>query len=174
MVTAEKRAGGRRGGGDGDRGRGWLADPDVDRALFGRLEQVGVNWVRSAILRDRVGADGTAIVPADLRAELADYLSTAVLPRSPHDLANTDTGDPEFELLRVLAGAQDPGLAIPAARVMGRPLEAAVRQHLDSRPGRWRIMVRRLMAAGELDYAQLADLVAAVGREAGEDGEGEP
>jgi hypothetical protein len=98
-----------------------LADPEVDRALFGRLEQAGLNWVRSAILRDRVGADGEAIVPPNLRAELADFLSTAVLPRSPADLADTDTGDPEFELLRVLAGARDQGLAIPAARVLGLP-----------------------------------------------------
>ena len=98
-----------------------FADPDLDRALFGRLEQVGVAWVRSAILRDRVGADGEAIVPPDLRAKLADFLGTAVLPLSPSHLADTDTGDPEFELLRVLAGARDLGLSLPAARVLGLP-----------------------------------------------------
>ncbi|MFD0632400.1 hypothetical protein ACFQ9X_13060 [Catenulispora yoronensis] len=98
-----------------------LADPEVDRALFGRLDQAGVNWVRAAILRDRTGSDGAAIVPPDLRARLVDFLGTAVLPRSPEDLANTDTGDPDFELLRVLAGARDPGLAIPAARILGLP-----------------------------------------------------
>ncbi|MBS2552753.1 hypothetical protein KGQ19_38450 [Catenulispora sp. NL8] len=98
-----------------------FADPDLDRALFGRLEQVGVAWVRSAILRDRVGADGEAVVPPDLRAKLVDFLGTAVLPLSPSHLADTDTGDPEFELLRVLAGARDLGLSLPAARVLGLP-----------------------------------------------------
>jgi hypothetical protein len=97
------------------------AEPDLDRALFGRLEQVGVAWVRSAILRDRVGPDGEAIVPAGLRAELVDFLGTASLPLSPEHLADTNTGDPEFELLRVLAGARDFGLSLPASRVLGLP-----------------------------------------------------
>ncbi|NUR28105.1 MAG: hypothetical protein HOV83_20070 [Catenulispora sp.] len=96
-----------------------LADPEVDRALFGRLDRAGVNWVRAAILRDRTGPDGRAIVPAELRAQLVDFLSSAVLPRSPAHLADTDTGDPDFELLRVLAGARDQTLAIPAARTLG-------------------------------------------------------
>ena len=48
------------------------------------------------------------------------------------------------------------------------PLETAVRQHLDNDPHRWRIMVRRLMEAGPLEYAQLVDLVQAVGDGAGE------
>jgi hypothetical protein len=109
-----------------------LADPDIDRALFGRLEQVGIAWVRSAILRDRVGPDGEPIVPPDLRAKLAGFLSTAVLPISPEHLADTDTGDPEFELLRVLAGARDLGLALTAARVLGLPGPIPAR-----RPG-WR------------------------------------
>jgi len=98
-----------------------LADPDIDRALFGRLEQVGIAWVRSAILRDRVGPDGEPIVPSDLRAKLAAFLATAVLPISPDHLADTDTGDPEFELLRVLAAAHDPALSLTAARVLGLP-----------------------------------------------------
>ncbi|GAA1961991.1 hypothetical protein [Catenulispora subtropica] len=96
-----------------------LADPEVDRALFGRLDQVGVAWVRAAILRDRTGPDGEAIIPPDLRAKLVAFLDTAVLPRSPADLADTDTGDPDFELLRVLAGARDQALALPAARILG-------------------------------------------------------
>ena len=50
----------------------------------------------------------------------------------------------------------------------------AVRQHLDNDPHRWRIMVRRLMEAGPLEYAQLVDLVEAVGDGAGEAAEGEP
>jgi hypothetical protein len=284
------------------------ADPDIDRALFGRLEQGGIAWVRSAILRDRVGPDGEPIVPPDLRAKLAAFLGTAVLPLSPSHLADTDTGNPEFELLRVLAGARDPSLSLPASRVLGLPgpipagqpgwrdqvwvqrwdkagvyqlaaaapnverlhfllkelgkhlgpdtsailygrlaeqagpepvwdvavlaagalenvdqfvrssmstgeirplviaaglagqrrlpgvtvpdpdrlaaphpedparwpLEIAVRQHLDNDPHRWRIMVRRLMEAGPLEYAQLVDLVQAVGDGAGEAAEGEP
>jgi len=96
-------------------------DPDIDRALFGRLEQGGIAWVRSAILRDRVGPDGEPIVPPDLRAKLAAFLGTAVLPLSPSHLADTDTGNPEFELLRVLAGARDPSLSLPASRVLGLP-----------------------------------------------------
>lgn len=98
-----------------------LAEPDIDRALFGRLEQVGIAWVRSAILRDRVGSDGEPIVPPDLRAELADFLGSASLPLAPSHLADTDTGNPEFELLRVLAGARDFGLSLPASRVLGLP-----------------------------------------------------
>lgn len=54
------------------------------------------------------------------------------------------------------------------------PLENAVRQHLDNSPDRWRIMVRRLMEAGPLEYAQPVDLVQAVGGGAGEAAEGEP
>ena len=97
------------------------AEPAIDRALFGRLEQSGIAWVRLAILRDRVGPDGQPIVPPDLRAKLAGFLGTAVLPLSPEHLADTDTGDAEFELLRVLAGAADLSLALPAARVLGLP-----------------------------------------------------
>lgn len=97
------------------------AEPDIDRALFGRLEQVGIAWVRSAILRDRVGPDGEPIVPPGLRAELAGFVGTASLPLAPSHLADTDTGDPEFELLRVLAGARDLGLSLPASRVLGLP-----------------------------------------------------
>ena len=52
-------------------------------------------------------------------------------------------------------------------------LENAVRQHLDNDPHRGRIMVRRLMEAGPLEYAQLVDLVEAVGDGAGEAAEGE-
>ncbi|WP_370385178.1 hypothetical protein [Catenulispora sp. GAS73] len=98
-----------------------LADPDIDRALFGRLEQLGIPWVRSAILRDRLGPDGKPIVPPDLRAKLAAFLTTAVLPISPDHLADTATDDPEFELLRVLAAAHDPALSLPAARILGLP-----------------------------------------------------
>jgi hypothetical protein len=54
------------------------------------------------------------------------------------------------------------------------PLEDAVRQHLDNSPERWRIMVRRLMEAGPLEYAQLVDLVQEVGAGAGEAAEGAP
>lgn len=54
-----------------------------------------------------------------------------------------------------------------------RPLETAVRQRLDNDPHRWRIMVRRPMEAGPLEYAQLVDLVQAVGDGAGEAAEGE-
>ena len=53
------------------------------------------------------------------------------------------------------------------------PLENAVRQHLDNDPHRWRTMVRRLMEAGPLEYAQLVDLVDAVGGGAGVAAEGE-
>ncbi|ACU75048.1 hypothetical protein Caci_6194 [Catenulispora acidiphila DSM 44928] len=97
------------------------AEPAIDRALFGRLEQSGIAWVRLAILRDRVGPGGEPIVPPDLRAKLAAFVRTAGLPLSPEHLADTDTGDAEFELLRVLAGAADLSLALPASRVLGLP-----------------------------------------------------
>ena len=121
-----------------------LADPDIDRALFGRLEQGGIAWVRLAILRDRVGPDGEPIVPPDLRAKLAAFLGTALLPLSPSHLADTDTGNPEFELLRVLAGARDPSLSLPASRILGLPGPI-----LADQPG-WRdqIWVRRWDKAG--------------------------
>jgi len=109
-----------------------LTDPAIDRALFGRLEHPGIPWLRSAILRDRLGPDGDPIVPPDLQANLTTFLTTAVLPISPDHLADTDTGNPEFELLRVLAAAHDPSLSLTAARILGLPGPIPAR-----RPG-WR------------------------------------
>src|SRR5947208_2375960 len=91
---------------------------------------------------ERVLALTQAARPADLpvllvalpgrRARLADMLSGAVRPRSPAHLADTATGGPELELRRVLAGARDQTLSIPAARSRGRPEPLPAR-----RPG-WR------------------------------------
>lgn len=91
-----------------------LFDPDVDEALFAlglpHGDRPGWVWVRRAVVRDRVGADGEPVVPPRLAAAIGERLRgmTGRLSRA------------DRRLLEVLVEAADPAIAGPAAALLGR------------------------------------------------------
>ena len=124
--------------------------PDTSALLYGRLAaQAGPEpvWDAATTVAGAIGEVGPFV-----RASMASGDSAPLLKGA------------EIASLRHLPGvtAPDPREQAPAPHPDDPArwqLETVVRQHLDNRPHRWRIMVRRLMAAGPLEYAQLADLV---------------
>lgn len=94
-----------------------LRDPDVDMALFGLdlplANRTAWTWVRLAVVRDRVGADGRPVVPARLAARIAERQRGMRRPLTTQDRI----------LSEVLVEAADPALADPARAVLGREPE---------------------------------------------------
>jgi hypothetical protein len=138
--------------------------PDTTALLYGRLaEQAGPEpvWDVATAVAGAVGEVDPS-VRASLASGDAEPLLKAAEAAANRELPGVTVPDPDWPY--------DPHPEDPAHW----PLETAVRQHLDNRPHRWRIMVRRLMEAGPLEYAQLVDLVETIGDGAGEAAEGEP
>ena len=169
-----------------------VPDPDIRYAALELLEKSGNSWAQimhfvknpgEARVYQLVAAAPSAERVHFLLKKFGPYLGpdTTTLLYARLAMAGGDSG-PLLMAAESVAYQEIPGATVPDPDQCYDPhpddpahwpLENAVRQHLDNRPHRWRIMVRRLMEAGPLEYAQLVDLVQTVGG-AGEPSKGEP
>lgn len=83
-------------------------DPDADAAFFEQgPAPYQVTRARRAILRERKGPDGHAVIPPQVKKTLLDAMAA-------------DTGQPDIDLLRLLAIADDPDLVLALMPYAGR------------------------------------------------------